>query len=342
MTDRIPAAAGITCLLLIAACQSSTGGAPPAEASPTAAVVDGTTITVDELDAWIKDELFKQQTRSGDAPRTYSVRKEALERMIQARALEAEAVRRDTDVETLVAQEVEARGPVTDQEVVTFFKDNRSRMSGVSFEEVSPRIRQYLEQQRAEEVRAAIAERATVSIELEPPRVEVATDGPSIGPADAPVTIVEFSDFQCPYCQRAVPLVQQIAEKYPTEVRIVFRHLPLDAIHPQARAASEAAACAGDQDLFWEYHDRVFEGQQALSDEDLRGYAADVGADEAQFGTCVENRERAATVEADVDAAKAIGITGTPAFVINGILLFGLQDEQVIDELIQSELERQI
>jgi protein-disulfide isomerase len=156
------------------------------------------------------------------------------------------------------------------------------------------------------------------------------------------VTIVEFSDFQCPYCKRAVPLVHQIAEKYPTEVRIVFRHLPLDAIHPRARAAAEAAACANAQGLFWEYHDRVFEDQNALSDEDLRGYAVDVSADEALFGTCVETREYAATVDADVAAANAIGITGTPAFVINGILLYGLQDEQAMDELIQSELERQI
>jgi protein-disulfide isomerase len=343
MIDRIIPAAAIVCGVFLLACQTTSAPPPteaaPAAAAPTAAVVDGTPIGLDELDAWIKDELFRQQTRGGDPSRIYTVRREALERMIETRALEAEAARRGLDVDTLVAQELEARGPVSDVEVVTFFKENRSRLGSTSYEELAPRIRQHLEQQRRQEVIAAIAAQATVSIELEPPRVEVAADGPSLGPADAPVTIVEFSDFQCPFCKRAVPLIYQIAEKYPSEVRIVFRHLPLDSIHPRARAAAEAAACADDQDLFWEYHDRVFESQQALSDDDLRGYAQEIGADLASFDACVASGKHAATVDADVAAASEIGVTGTPAFAVNGIMLFGLQDEQAIDALIRAELD---
>jgi protein-disulfide isomerase len=341
MIHRNFTAAAIACGALLLACQT-TSAPPPQQAEPaatTAALVNGTTISVEDIDAWIKEELYRQQTRDGDPSRVYTVRREALDRMIQTRALEMEAAKRGVDPETLVEQELEARGPITDKEIVTFFKDNRHRFGGARFDDLEPRIRQHLEQQRRQEIIAAIADQAAVTIEIEPPRIEIAADGPALGPADAPVTIVEFSDFQCPFCKRAAPLVHKLAEKYPTEVRIVFRNLPLDSIHPRARAAARAAACANDQDLFWEYHDLVFENQQALSDADLRGYAEQLGADTAAFDSCVAQGAHDAQIDADVAAATRVGVTGTPAFVVNGILLFGLQDEAAIDELIRAELD---
>jgi protein-disulfide isomerase len=159
-----------------------------------------------------------------------------------------------------------------------------------------------------------------------------------MGPDDATVTIVEFSDFQCPYCQRANPVLKEIMGRYPEDVRVVYRHLPLDSIHPQARAGAEASACAEEGGKFWEYHDLLFENARALAPEDLQRYAEDVGLEAAAFEECVETRRHAAAVQADVLEAQSIGITGTPAFVVNGVVRFGLQSVEDLDALVQEEL----
>ena len=159
---------------------------------------------------------------------------------------------------------------------------------------------------------------------LEPPRVTVAAEGPSLGPADAPVTIIEFSDFQCPYCGRAASTVKQIHERYPKQVRIVYRNLPLDSIHPNARPAAEAAACADAQGRFWEFHDRLFANQRALAPEDLQRYAKEIGLDMAAFDQCVKDRKSQAKVDGDLAAANEAASNagkrglGTPAFFVNG------------------------
>jgi protein-disulfide isomerase len=333
MIHRFAAAAAAAFSLSFVACQS-----PAPEESPNAAILDGEVISVAALDTWIKDELFKQQT-GGDPARVYQFRRGALDRLIERRVVEGEAQQNGLDAEAYVRQQVEANNPVTQADLVKFFAENRERMGNPAFDEVSPQIRQYLEDQRAQEARQEIVTRAAVRIELVPPRVELEGDGPSLGPENAAVTIVEFSDFQCPYCRQASGIVYNLAEKYPEEVRIVYRHLPLDRLHPRARAGAEASACAADQGLFWEYHDQLFANPRAFEDEDLRGYAREVGADEERFDACFDAREHAAKVEADVAAAVELGITGTPAFVVNGILLYGLQSEEAFERLIQDELE---
>jgi protein-disulfide isomerase len=334
MIHRLAATAAAAFSLAFLACQS-----PAPDDSPNAAVLDGAVISVAALDAWIKDELFKQQ--AGDDPsRLYQFRKNALDRLIERSVVEAEAERNGLGADAFVRQQVEANNPVTQADLVKFFAENRKRMGNPAFDDVSPRIREYLEGQRALQARQEMVARAAVSIELRPPRIEVESDGPSLGPEDAPVTIVEFSDFQCPFCRQASATVYSLVEKYPEEVRFVYRHLPLDGLHPRARAAAEASACAADQGLFWEYHDRLFANPQAFSDEDLRGHAREIGADGEVFDACAEQREHAARVEADTAAAAELGVTGTPAFVVNGILLYGLQSEDTFDQLIRDELER--
>jgi protein-disulfide isomerase len=335
-------ALAVTALLLTPtwfACSTPRAGKPTEDPSPTAAIIDGTSIDIDELDTWIKNHLYEQQTRNGDPSRTYQVRRDALDRMIQERALDADAKRLGVDVDAAIQQEIDAIGPVTDGEVVAFFAENRERFGTQRFDDLSPRIRQHLEQQQRQEAIEVIVARADVRIDLVQPRVQVAADGPSLGPDDAPVTIIEFSDFQCPYCKRASPIVHRLAEKYPEQVRIVYRHMPLDSIHPRARAAAEASACADDQGLFWEYHDQIFANSSKLSDEDLLAFGTAVGVDEAVFAACVETRKHAEAVQADVADATSAGITGTPAFVVNGIVLYGLQSEDDLDKVIRAELD---
>lgn len=337
MIHRLAAAAAAACSLALLACQSHL---PTPDDSPTAAVVNGAVISVAALDTWIKDELFRQQTGNRNPARTYQFRRSFLDQLIERSVVEAEADKSGLEVDEFLRQRVEANDPVTDLDVVRFFTENRERIGNVGFDDVSPRIREHLERQRVQETRRELVAQAAVSIQLTPPRLEIDSDGPSLGPEDAPVILVEFGDFQCPFCRQAMDILYALAEEYPKELRIVYRHLPLDTIHPRARAAAEASACAADQGLFWAYHDQLFANPAAFGDEDLRAHAREVGADGEVFDACVEKREHAATVDADVAAAAELGITGTPSFVVNGILLYGWQSQETLDRLIRDELER--
>jgi protein-disulfide isomerase len=173
---------------------------------------------------------------------------------------------------------------------------------------------------------------------LKPARARVAATGPSQGRENAPVTIIEFSDFQCPFCKRVVPTLHQIMEKYPEQVRIIFRHLPLDRIHDRARPAAEAAACADHQEKFWAFHDIMFENNQALSDPDFSRFAAEAELDVDAFEKCVADREFEAIVQSDSEAAAALGLRGTPAFFINGIEMRGAKPFEEFVRIIDTEL----
>jgi len=168
-------------------------------------------------------------------------------------------------------------------------------------------------------------------------RVDVTTDGdPSIGPDDAPVTIIEFSDYQCPYCAQWYQQVyQKLMASYPGQIKFVYRDNPLPS-HAEAQPAAEAAECAGEQGAYWKFHDALFGGQYGLSRTAYEQYAADLKLDTAAFTTCLDSRRYKAEVEADaVDAANA-GLSSTPSFVINGRLLVGALPfadfKSVIDE----------
>jgi protein-disulfide isomerase len=155
-------------------------------------------------------------------------------------------------------------------------------------------------------------------------RVDVSTDDdPSIGPADAPVTIIEFSDYQCPYCQVWYQQVyQQLLASYPDKLRFVYRDLPLP-MHPEAEPAAEAANCAGEQGDYWKYHDALFDQQYGLSRAAYEHYASDLGLDTTAFTACLDSHRYKDEIQADASDASRIGITGTPSFVINGRILIG-------------------
>jgi protein-disulfide isomerase len=305
---------------------------------PVAARVGGDVITVSELDAQIKEDLWNRETNDGNPSRLYDLRSDAAKQLVAKRAVEQAAKKRGLTPEALVEAETQALPPVSDEEIKKFYDENAARLPGMTLEAISPRIRSHLEAEAKRKVVDSIIARADTKIELTRPRVELRPGGPSRGPADARVTIVEFSDFQCPFCQRAKPVLDEVEKRHPKDVRIVYRHLPLDSLHPRARASAEAASCAADGDKFWEYHDKLFANNRALSDQELRKYAAEVGLDAKAFDECVTSRKHAAAVEADVEEAKKIGINGTPAFVVNGILLSGLQTADALDVVIQEEL----
>ena len=170
--------------------------------------------------------------------------------------------------------------------------------------------------------------------------IAVSPEDPAEGPASAPVTLVEFSDFQCPFCQRVMPTLKQIQQKYGDKVRIVWKDFPLTQIHPQAFDAAVAGNCAREQGKFWELHDRMFPNQQALQPEFLKRYAADAGLDAAKFNACLDSSKYQQKVQDAIDAGTKLGVSSTPTVFINGRVVSGAQPFEVFASVIDEELAR--
>ena len=314
----------------------------PADATPAIRIGDET-VSVGELDEWIKDQWFEQETESGKTSKLYEVRAGAAENLVAQRLLEAEAKRLATTSDALIEAEVKKRVAVGDADVQRFYDENKKSFGERAIDEMKAQIREHLERQAAPEAARkyvqGLRDVAKVEVLIERPRTQVEATGPARGPADAKVTIIEFSDYQCPFCRRAEPTVEQVLAQYEGKVRFVFRHFPLDRIHPQARGASEAAACAAEQGKFWEYHAALFEEGAQFDRAGLDVLAAKTtGLDPAAFKACVDGRKTQALVEADLKAGEAAGVTGTPAFFINGIPLRGALPIDDFKKVIDAEL----
>ncbi len=349
MDRRVALAASAALLVVLAlGCkQPQQAAAPAADAPATAeslavvAEIGGTPVTSGELDEWIRDDLFQREVGGKAKAELFEFRSDALDRMIDERILEAEAGKGGVTVEELLTQQVKTGGAVSDEDVSAFYEQNKARMGAQTLEQIGPRIRRFLEERATAEARQnfvrSLREAANVSVMLEAPRVTVAAEGPGRGNPDAPITIVEFSDYQCPFCQRAEPIVAEVLKRYPDQVRLVFRHFPLDQIHPRARAASEASLCADEQGKFWEFHEKLF-GGGGLEEADLVAYGEAVGLDKEKFEACVKERRYQAKVEADSLAGREAGVSGTPAFFVNGIMLSGAKPVEAFVEVIEREL----
>jgi protein-disulfide isomerase len=170
-------------------------------------------------------------------------------------------------------------------------------------------------------------------------RVTVSTDGePSIGPDDAPITIVEFSDYQCPYCTAWYEQTfSQLLASYPDQIRFVYRDLPLP-MHPEAVPAAEAADCAGEQGAYWKYHDALFSDQYTLGRAAYEQYATDLGLDIVAFKACLDDHRYQAEIQADAADAAKLGLNGTPSFVINGRIVVGALPFASFKSIIDEEL----
>lgn len=316
--------------------------AQTAATSPPLAEVDGAPIMAEEVERALAPALAKLQEQM------YEMRRQQLEALIQDRLLAKEAARRGVAVPALLDAEVTAKGGlVTEQEIESFYQANKARIQGAETT-ARDQIRAYLQNQKLVARRAAFLEslraQATVVVHLKPPpvfRAQVPVEGaPFKGPATAAVTIVEFQDFHCPFCQRVQPTLAQLLARYAGKVKLVYRDLPIDSLHPQARKAHEAARCANDQGKFWAYHDTLFANQPGASPEQLKGYAQAVGLDLPAFEQCLRSEKYQAAVQQDVEAGTRLGVNGTPAFFINGRLLLGAQPLESFVSLIEDELAR--
>ena len=322
-------------------------GTVTAQSAPSAkplAEVNGHPITAEEIDKSIAGQLAKLQEQM------YNLRQQRLEAAIRDRLLAQEAARRGISVQRLFDAEVTSKvSLVTEEEVERFYQANKSRIPPGSDEaEIRDQIRNRLQGQKVAAQRDAFVQSlrrsGKVVVNLEAPpvtRVAVSTDGaPTRGGANAPVTIVEFSDFHCPFCKRVLPTLKEIEARYGDKVKLVFRDLPLDQLHPGARRAHEAARCAHEQGKFWAYHDVLFERAPRSSPDDLKQFAREVGLDLPRFESCTASARTKELVQKDVEEATGIGINGTPAFVINGEVLSGAQPLENFVRVIDRELAR--
>jgi protein-disulfide isomerase len=325
---------------------SSPRAQTPASAAPQAtskvvATVDGQAITEDEVDRALGAELGRLEQQ------IHEMRQRKLDDLIAERLLEREAARRNVPVDALVKAEVTDKiTPVTEDEVTRFFEANKARLPAVA--NIRDQIRRFLEGQQAEERREAFVGNlrggAKVSVSLAAPairRAEINVAGaPVRGDVEAPVTIVEFSDFHCPYCRTVQPTLLQLLERYPGKVRLVYKDLPLDGLHPSARKVSEAARCASDQGKFWEFHDAAYSGAVGtdVSAEAMKTLAGKAGVDLDALTKCLDTGQHRAGIQRDIAEAERLGLSGTPAFFVNGRLLTGAQPVEGFAKIIDEEI----
>ncbi len=301
------------------------------------------TITLHEVDARALTASASQF--SGTLQQAlYESRRQVIDQLVADYLVELEGKARDIPADALFEQEVTRRAlPVTESDIETWYRANSQRVQGAPLEQVAGAIRNLLTRERSQQAFDALLTRLkadhSVRIALEPPRIEidVSADEPAVGSRSARVEIVEYSDFECPFCARANSTVQRIRETYGDRVRLIYRDFPLPN-HSQAFKAAEAAQCAHAQGRFWEYHDRLFANFGQLAPTALKQHAAAVGLDPEQFATCLDSGQMRVAVQQDLDDGEQHGVSATPTFFINGRPVAGAQPFERFKQLIDEEL----
>jgi protein-disulfide isomerase len=287
------------------------------------------------------DQLDMQYRRTRD-----KIVGAALDSVVRERLLAAESKKTGKTADELVAAALTGGAEPSDVEISTWYNDNQARLGGRPLDQVRAQIADYLRKERranaATKLEQRLRDERNVRVAFEPYRIPFANEGaPSLGNKDAPVTLVEFSDFQCPYCQAAAPTLKQVAQKFGDKVHIVYRQYPIPSLHPFALKAAEASLCANEQGKFWQLHDAMFEDQKKLAVSDLKATARRLGLDSKKFDGCLDSGRYVEQVQNDQKEAQRIGVNGTPAMFINGTYVEGGSVPfSTLESLIQKELSR--
>ncbi len=275
----------------------------------------------------------------------YELQQRAIRQLVSERLLRAEALRQGKTRDQFYAERVtDLIEEPSAEEVEAVMKQYRNQLPKED-EEARSVVVQALKDQQRQRLERALQKQllagADLKIRLDPPRapLTIYPEDPVRGPEDAPITIVEFSDFQCSFCARSQQTLHLLRLKYPGLIRIVFKNMP-GSRHDRARPAAEAALCAGRQGKFWELHDWLFAHQQTLDDASIAGAARDIGLDLEAFEKCLASDETLPLIDESLNTARFLGLTGTPVFFINGIMVRGAQPLTTFDEIVRSELER--
>lgn len=335
--------------LALAACArtSAEGRAKPAAtptpnpAAPTViAVVNGLPITLGEVDLRAASRLTAIRQEEYDA------RREAIEGMVAEKLMEREAAERRITVGELLKTEVDAKAaPVSSEDVAKLYEQNKQRFAGRPRERALADIEAAMRKRSFDVRRAAFQEelrkRATVKIALEAPRQDLAVPpgAPVLGPGTARVTILEFADYQCPYCQRAEDSVEALLKEYEGKVRFVHRDFPLSG-HERAFPAARASRCAGEQGHFWDFRKSLLASPGDFSDEDFRKRAASLGLDGGAFASCIQSDRFDAAIQESLDDGVKAGVNATPTFFFNGRMQTGAPSIDELRRILVEELER--
>lgn len=323
----------LICLAIPCSAQSS----EPAKSKTLVAVVAGQPVYENELLPLIQPQLLQLRNQE------FELKSKALDNLVQQKLFEAEAKAKGVSVEKLIEQEIDLKlGEPTAGEIEAYYLGLKDRISR-PFEEIKPQLVESLKQAKSQQAKLdylkKLREKSEVVVLLSPARTKVDFDPTRLlGRPDAPVMIVEFSEFQCPFCQKVQPTIKNLLAKYPGQVSLSFRDFPLRQIHPQAQGAAEAARCAGEQGKFWEFHDRLFANAAKLDSAALLEHARNLSLDEAKFSQCLSSGKFKPKIEEDLQEMLGAGINGAPAFFINGIFVSGAQNPQVFEKIIESEL----
>jgi protein-disulfide isomerase len=346
--DRIRLAAAV--VVWAAVGSSGCGGAaaaredspapPQAEPGAVAATIGGEPISLADVDDRVRGQISSLEQQ------IYELRRQTLQQVLTERLLQREAERRGVSVEELRTTEIARKAEdVTEAGIDELYERVRSRARGRTKEQLRPELELEVRRQnlasREREYREELARAAGVRMVLAPPRSEVPIppDAPSLGSADTPVTIVAFSDYQCPYCHRAQETVEDVLELYGGKVRLVHRDFPLD-FHAGAVPAARAARCAGEQDRFWDYHRGLLSRMTDYSESDLKRRADELELDPEAFAECLASGRHDDAIQASFQQARELGVSATPTFFINGRRLEGARSIEHFVEVIDEELVR--
>jgi len=300
------------------------------------ATVGGRSITLNEVEVRMKPRLVEIDNQR------YEILRDGLDEIIADEVLKQEAKSRGITVEVLEDREIVKKTTApTEEEIKQVYEENKEALNNAPYETAKPYIIDVLKQQNATvrkgELVDQLRKKYKAQIALRPPVVEVGTGGRAArGGANAPVTIISFSDYECPYCKRAETTVEQVITTYGDKVKFVHRDFPLS-FHQHAQQAAEAARCAEAQGKFWEYHKKLFASED-LSTAKLKAMAKETGLDQKKFDECLDKQQFKDAVAKDMADGSAVGVSGTPAFFINGRMLSGAQPFDKFQEVIDEEL----
>ncbi len=327
---------GVTiCALALAGCSKS--GTEKAQAAPSAVAADealpevlatigNERVTLEDVRSRVGDQLDQIESQYRRA-RSKTV-ENALQEILRERVIEGEAKKQGKTIEELVLAEAGGTYDPTDVEIEAWYKENQARLGGRTVDQIRSQIADLLRKQKRESAAEKLQNRLNlerkVTVTFKPYRLAFNNgDAPVLGKPGAPVTLVEFSDFQCPFCRQFAPNMRQIEKNFGDKVQLVYRQYPIPSLHPFAFKAAEASLCANEQGKFWELHDMMFGEQDKLTVMDLKEKARRLGMDQKKFDSCLDTGKYTERVQKDMQEGTRVGVTGTPAIFVNGVELPG-------------------
>ena len=318
---------------------------PWAENTPLAKLNDISLAKLNDIP--ISEEEVMKQARNRMMKilaQTYEVKRQVIDEIINDNLLGKEAQTKGLTTEKLLKQEVFSKVKEhRERELKTIFELQKNRQfRGKEYDQVKDGLKTQLKAQKErmqfETYLAGLREKAKIEIFLERPSVDVSVDDdPAMGNVNAPIKLIEFSEFQCPFCKRTRPTIDKILSTYKDQVYYVFRDFPLD-FHQQAKGAAMAANCAHDQGKYWEFNKKLWDIQSSLSAEKYQEIAVELKLDLTKFNQCRESQKYTQEIDKDRQDGEEAGVSGTPAYFINGKFLSGAQPFENFKEIIDEEL----